>query len=238
MASTRSVTVDMPVGPETTTFKLTKKHLLGNYDLHQQQQGVAADEAPRVYHVVASHFRSMDITLYAGPDRKSSPAVGAGRIATMSRDHKLGYAPASSPSPSPSGGKEDFMWEDMRREKLTEWGYAFSFTPPPSSSPAVVAAGGGRRDRVALMWKRTTHVTAAGMKASRLSVRNFKLVDRGDEGRVLAVFTAARGWSSCGTLQINVDWGVGFERVVVVSCVTLYEKVSRETAGDSADTPG
>ena len=215
MASTKSIAVDIPTGPDTKTFKLTKKHLLGNYGLRQDGPD------PQEYYIVASYFKTMDITLYAGTDRKSSPPIGAGRIASISRDHKLGYSPASSP-----GGKEDFAWEDMRREKLTEWGYAFGFTIPAT------------RERAALMWKRTSHVSVAGMKTNWMSGRNFKLVDRTDENKVLAVFTAVTGWSSCGALQINVDWGVEFERIVVVSCVTLYEKVSREHAGDSADTPG
>lgn len=92
--------------------------------------------------------------------------------------------------------------------------------------------GQQRRRRIALVWTRTRSVVVDGVTRPPLSTRNWKLTETSlaggeadakvDSGVVLAVFTTTTQMGKCGNLQINVDYGRGFDLMVWVTCLSLY----------------
>ncbi|CAH0042657.1 unnamed protein product [Clonostachys rhizophaga] len=95
-----------------------------------------------------------------------------------------------------------------------------------------------RRD---FIWKKTRRIAVEGVdKPSRLLARNWKLTYANDPDDVLAIFTGDLGLSRGGTLQINVDWGVQFEHMVLITLVCQFSKhkqTASRSSGASLVTP-
>ncbi|EAU31580.1 predicted protein [Aspergillus terreus NIH2624] len=104
------------------------------------------------------------------------------------------------------------QWEDMITEKVggSEYRWSMNLQTSPDKS----------RKRTQFVWKRTQHVTVDGVSASKLSSRNFKLLD--DSGNIVAVFTSDRTYRKCGKLQVNVDYGQDFDTMVFITCLGLF----------------
>ena len=111
----------------------------------------------------------------------------------------------------------NIKWEEMTKEtKVTASEYRFSFE-----------LQGGRTN---FAWKRTHSEGVDGDKPS-MTLRNWKLVDlSAAQPVIVAVFTSDRGWSTCGTLQTNVQNGDEFDLMLLTTCLSLYEKARKRAA--------
>lgn len=172
-----------------------------------------------------------DITLHKGADHgPSSPAVACAYIPSVTRTYHVGLGDAVN-------AKEMVRWEEMRQ--CSFWSSSrFSWTMDLPSG-----------ERPELMWKRTGHVAVDSKTVSSLSTRNWKLVNvtgivpdkdgNKSGGDVVAVFTCSNSLSLvCGTLQINVDWGNGFDYMVLTTVVALWEKAKRDSQSSSGGGGG
>jgi hypothetical protein len=120
-------------------------------------------------------------------------------------------------------GSESLTWEDMREE--SPWGNVYS----------VHMNLEGRHDnRRLLLWKRTSRIAAEGQRPG-YSGYNWKLVDATEglakQCPVLAVFTKDSGITPSGILQLNVEWGSYFERMVIATLLSLYVQSCCEHGG-------
>jgi hypothetical protein len=124
-----------------------------------------------------------DLTLHAGTDAHG-PIVAVSSFLRFSGQYKIGLG-------DPAG--IDIRWEDMKRESLRASAYRWEMEL--------------NRERRAFVWKRTRTVGVDNQAPSKMSVRNWKLVDA-SSNEVLAVFTSDRSFAKCGDLQIIADYGV------------------------------
>ncbi|KAK7223983.1 hypothetical protein V2G26_011986 [Clonostachys chloroleuca] len=112
---------------------------------------------------------------------------------------------------------DEMAWDEMR-------------TDCPNTIWSMTSAYDGQT-KAYFMWKRTTNIAVDGIKKpSRLSRRNWILVDHNDQREVLAVYTENLGFSTSGTLQINVDWGNDFECFLLLSLGCMYPKSGMPTS--------
>ncbi|KAF5133528.1 hypothetical protein E5D57_004152 [Metarhizium anisopliae] len=76
-------------------------------------------------------------------------------------------------------------------------------------------------------WKGTVDVAVDGISAG-LNRPGYKLVDvcNDESDEALAVFTPMKGLSKGGVLQLNVNWGEEFERMVILTFMCLYDRIS------------
>ncbi|KAJ6443481.1 pre-mRNA splicing factor [Purpureocillium lavendulum] len=149
-----------------------------------------------------------------------------------------------------SAAGRDMLWEELRMETSNGSRHAWSMLMPVEgdltaggvdSGPA--GHGAHERKRRTFVWKRTHSVAVDGMHIAPLSTRNWKLVEqpadgsgRGthrpqspevgeageDKATPLAVFTTSTQRGRCGVLQINVDYGSGFDTMLLLALLTLY----------------
>lgn len=177
---------------------------------------VLAPDGQLLYHVDQSAFSKSkaNLTLHAGPST-SAPIIVVAHLPRLSHDAKIGLGDPSSSSP-------DIIWEELNRTSRDASAHEWSMTLPDGT-------------RKAFVWKRTHKVSADGMASSALTMRDLKLVEViGGEERVVGVFTAKRGWSSCGVLQINADYGREFDVMVTATVLAIYEKGRRRRAAIAA----
>ncbi|KAK8929611.1 hypothetical protein H634G_03993 [Metarhizium anisopliae BRIP 53293] len=75
-------------------------------------------------------------------------------------------------------------------------------------------------------WKGTVDVAVDGISAG-LNRPGYKLVDvsNDESDEVLAVFSPMKGLSKGGVLQLNVNWGEEFERMVILTFICLYDRI-------------
>lgn len=166
-------------------------------------------------------IKKPDITLHAG-DSDKGPVVAVSKFLKFSGDCKLGLG-------NPDDGNA--QWEDMTRKVALHVKYRFEMTVPSQ-------IGDPNGERRSFLWKHTRHVKVEDDSTSPMwGVRNFKLVDE-RTGRLLAVFTRERSTSKCGKLQINGGYGENFDRMVLVSCVSLYERARRHNRSAGAGGGG
>lgn len=158
-----------------------------------------------------------DLTLHASPDC-TGPVIGVvrlGRGFSSSVDFGLGD-PAATP--------QSVQWGKLT--KASSWG-ASEF-----AMRAVLEPGGAARP---FTWKRTKHVGVGGGEPSRLSSKNWKLLD--GEGKILAVFQSSAGWgiSSGGLLEVRVDdMGRTFEDLVLVTSLALFVRAKNKQSSTAA----
>jgi hypothetical protein len=225
MAVTGESSLPPPSLTSTPQRKYSKRYTLirklwsKNYEwLLHDGSDPSPKETPPTYVINASSFTrgKPTLTLHDGPDNKasSSPVVGCAWI-LATRSHKLGLGDCVN-------APQNVRWEEMRQETFRASEFSFGMSLPDTRE--------GER-RVNLKWKRTSHHAVDGKTARAWSGRNWKLVSTGDddmrdEGKdgIVAVFTSNPDVTTVwGTLQTNVDWGVDFERTLLLSITLLYE---------------
>lgn len=168
-----------------------------------------ADSTGAHYYVDQSLFTSgkPDLTFHEGTTDKG-PIVSVVHMPKMSFDCKVGLGDPAQP--------DSVRWEDLTRETVRASEHRWSMQLPDGS-------------RKNLVWKRTHNVGADGESVSSFTNRNYKLLDAETE-ELLAVFTSDRGVTTCGTLQINVQYGRDFDIMVLTTCLSLYEKARKRAA--------
>lgn len=186
-------------------FKITR----GAFSRHYT---VLGPDGQPLYHVDQSAFTKdkANLTLHAGGDA-SGAVVAVVHLPRFSHDAKIGLGDPRSPA---------ILWEELRRESRDASAHAWSVTLP----------GNGRQTFV---WKRTHKVSADGVASSALTMRDLKLVEAAT-GAVVGVFTARRGWSSCGVLQMDAAYGPAFDVMATATMLAIYEKGRRRRAGVAA----
>jgi hypothetical protein len=177
---------------------------------HRHYEIKSADDQP-LYYVNISNFKpnKPTVILHAGPGTKS-PILAASKFLKLSSDCKLAL-----------GDPDDLtntQWEDMTRESPLHHRYRFEMTIPD-------VKGSGYGERRVFVWKRTHSVKVENTRVFALSLRSFKLIEE-RTGQVVAVFSRERSFTKCGKLQIRVEYGEAFEKMVLISWLSLYEKAS------------
>ncbi|OWT43008.1 C6 zinc finger domain protein [Pochonia chlamydosporia 170] len=159
-----------------------------------------------------------DLVLHAGQDKRA-PSIALAHILQFSQSFKIGFGSTAD--------MDAVEWEDFTRSNIKgsehRWGMTLQRTsdsPSPSRS----------NDRLSLVWKRTTTVTAEGGSEpvtgprGHRGHRGWKLVEESRPEDVWAIFTFDRVFGRRGILQINVNYGEKFNTGVLISILTLYER--------------
>lgn len=164
-----------------------------------------ADRTPLAY-VRSSVFTigKPDLTYHAG-ETDQAPIAAVSKFINFSRHCKVGFGDPNDPN---------IIWEDLKRHKLT------------SHYRIEIALNGGARK--SFMWKRTHNTPIGDDAPSKLSTKNFKLIDEQTE-ELLAVYVnnGVKSWEKCGKFQINVDYGAQFDVMVLITGLSLLEKERR-----------
>ncbi|CAG9939591.1 unnamed protein product [Clonostachys rosea f. rosea IK726] len=185
-------------------FDIKKPNVFTHYDIYPE------DSNTMLHFVSISNFTSNkpDLTLHAGSDTQA-PVLAVSHMPMSTRHFKIGLSNSSS---SPLG--DDMEWENLEKQSVKGNEYHMVF---PMED--------GRRWELA--WKRTHGHAVDNKETSSLSMRDWKLVDL-QTGQVVALFTNER-WSivKTGTVQINGEFGRGFDQLVFITVLSLYEKVRR-----------
>ncbi|GLI72328.1 hypothetical protein PoHVEF18_000498 [Penicillium ochrochloron] len=186
------------------TFNIYKPAFRRHYEIK------SANEQP-LYYVNISSFKpnKPELTLHASPS-STSPIIAASKFLKLSSDCKLAL-----------GDPDDLtntQWEDMTRESSIHHRYRFEMAIPDAN-------GSGHGERRVFVWKRTHSVKVENTRAFPLSLRSFKMVEE-RTGQVVAVFSRERSITKCGKLQIRVEYGEDFVRMVLISWLSLFEKAS------------
>lgn len=197
-------------------FQITKRLMARHYDIN------APDDRPLFYGDISLFTPSKpDLTLHVGGSNKG-PVVAVSNFLKLSGNYKLGV-----------GNPDDMssvQWEDMTKELLHKPKYRLETTIPRGSDQSHV-------ERRTLLWKRTRSVGVEGETPSRLTARNYKLVDERN-GQVLAVFSGGKRPGRGGKLEIRVEYGQDFDHMVLISCLSLYEKARRRSHRGAAGGGG
>jgi len=164
-----------------------------------------AEKAPLAY-IRCSSFTigKPDLTYHAG-ENEEAPITAVCKFINFSRHCKVGLGDPDQPN---------IPWEDLIRHKLTTH-YRFEMT----------LENGERR---AFVWKRTNSVGIGGESPSKLSARNFKLLDEQTE-QLVAVYlnNGTKSWKKSGKFQVNVNYGTVFDTMVFITGLSLLEKERR-----------
>jgi len=214
-----SPSTSAPQRQYTKRYTLIRKIWSKNYDwLLDDGSDLNPKDTPLPTCVInASSFTrgKPTLTLHDGPDA-TSPVVGCAWIPATSRSKKLGLGDCVN-------APQDVKWEELRQENFRASEFSFGMSLP--------GAGEEGYRRVNLRWKRTSHHAVDGKTAHAWSGRNWKLVSADDDVRdtvtdgIVAVFTSNPDLTAdWGTLQINVDWGIDFERILLLS-ITLLNRL-------------
>lgn len=162
------------------------------------------DKTPLAY-VRCSSFTigKPDVTYHAG-ETDQAPIAAVCKFINFSRHCKVGFGDAND---------ANIVWEDLKRYKLTTH-YQIEMT-----------LGGARK---AFVWKRTNHTPVGDDMPSKLSTKNFKLIDEQTE-ELIAVYVnnGVKSWEKCGKFQINVQYGTEFDVMVLITGLSLLEKERR-----------
>ncbi|EWY82450.1 hypothetical protein FOYG_14544 [Fusarium oxysporum NRRL 32931] len=123
------------------------------------------------------------------------------------------------------GDPSNVRWTEMLYRGKDKYGWTFTFNLPDTEQP------------IPMTWRKYNRVAVDGMKASRLSDNNFKLLD--PNGQLMAVFTRhtmSFRLNAVGTLQINMDLGPMFEYAVITTLLSIYDFQKREEDSRSSNT--
>lgn len=167
----------------------------------------STDEQPLYYVNISASPKKPDLVLHDG-NSDSAPKIAACKFLKLSGHGKLAL-----------GDPDDVtntQWEDMIKQSSIHLKYRFEMTIPGVE---------GRGERRAFVWKRTHSIMVKDTKPFPLSMRSLKMIDE-RTGRVAAVFTRERSLSKCGKLQIRVEYGEEFDRMVLMSGLSAYHAVS------------
>lgn len=201
-------------GP-SRVYNITNRLFHRHYDIN------SADDQPLFYGEVSVFtLNKPDLTLHAGTSSQA-PIVAVSKFRKSSGGYKIGI-----------GNPDDVnavQWEDMTKELIHKPKYRFEMTVQCGSDQTQ----SGRRS---FLWKRTRTVGVEDSAPSKWTARNYKLVDEHTE-HVLAVFSGAK-LGRGGKLQIRVEYGEDFDRMVLVSCLSLYEKAKRKQKASSGGGGG
>ncbi|KAJ5678600.1 hypothetical protein N7462_006844 [Penicillium macrosclerotiorum] len=182
----------------------------------------STDDQCLYYGDISSFTRNKpDLTLHAGTGDQA-PVVAAAKFIKLSGQYKLCLGDPND--------MNNAQWEDMTKDRSLHPRHRFEMTIPSYIVP-------DQSERRAFLWKRTRSVIADGAKPLRLNMRNFKLIDARTE-KVVAVFTRERSFSKCGRLQIQENYGENFETMVLISCISLYERLRRRNNSAAASGGG
>ncbi|PYH42219.1 uncharacterized protein BP01DRAFT_394449 [Aspergillus saccharolyticus JOP 1030-1] len=152
--------------------------------------------------------RKPDLTFHAGVD-DSGPIVAVAKFQHFSRSIRIGLGDPQAPG--------DMIWEDLTSQSTGHSKYRWEME--------VHTNGSSRRQ--SFLWKRTHYVGLEGHTWSRLSNRNYKLIDE-QGGNVLALFMSnVASYKESGTLQLYVDYEGQFDLMVLATVLSLYEKARR-----------
>ncbi|KAI9163827.1 hypothetical protein HJFPF1_05454 [Paramyrothecium foliicola] len=154
------------------------------------------------------------LTLFAGSTR-NTPNVAACHMPAGTGDMRIDLIDPDT--------RQVLQQEDLTKESMYASKYRFMTTAP---SLHRCAPESPLRELRSFVWKRTHKVGVNGMKLRRASSRNWKLIDEVTQ-ELLAVFTNEWSLIRCGILQINVDWGTEFDVMVLITCLSMYEKSRR-----------
>ncbi|CAI7615287.1 unnamed protein product [Penicillium glandicola] len=183
-------------GP-SRVYNITNRLFRRNYNIN------SADDQPLFYGEVSIFTPNKpDIILHAGTS-SHAPIVAVSKFLKSSGNYKIGI-----------GNPDDVIgvqWEDMTKELIHKPKYRFEMTIQCGSDQTQ----SGRRS---FLWKRTRTVGVENSAPSKWTGRNYKLMDEHTE-QILAVFSANR-LSTGGRLQIRVEYGEDFDRMVLVSCLS------------------
>lgn len=213
-----SVASDPPIetsGP-SRSYDVSKPLFHRHYDIN------SADGTPLFYADISLFTRNKpDLTLHAGASSQAR-IVAVSQFLKFSGDYKLGLGDPDNMS--------SVQWEDMTKETILSSRYRFEMAVPyePSQAP------GARRS---FLWKRTRSVGVDGSAPSKWTTQNYKLLDERSE-QVLAVFSGTNIPGKCGKIQIRVEYGEEFDRMVLISCLSLYEKARRRNHNAAAGGGG
>lgn len=168
--------------------------------------------------VKAWKLNTPDVTLHAGADT-AAEIVGVAYF-RYSWDIMLGLGdPLDDPS--------SVTWEALHRQALLKNKWTFEFDDSPGRNVATPRLGTPTRRH--FIWQRTNDAADGVEGISRMSMRNFRLNDQ-DTGDVVAVFLASNLTSlrKKGELRIFRELSIGIEKIVLLSCVSISEKMSRD----------
>ncbi|KAJ6137655.1 hypothetical protein N7471_004141 [Penicillium samsonianum] len=196
-------------------YNITNRLFHRHYDIN------SADDQPLFYGEISMFTPNKpDLILHAGTSTRA-PIVAVSKFLKSSGDYKIGI-----------GNPDDVnavQWEDMTKELIHKPKYRFEMTVQCGSDQTQ----SGRRS---FLWKRTRTLGVENSAPSKWTGRNYKLVDEHTE-QVLGVFSGSR-LGRGGKLQIRVEYGEDFDRMVLVSCLSLYEKARRRRQSSSGGGGG
>jgi hypothetical protein len=205
MKPAAQVTETTTISPTLATgagrqFRIKKPNIFTHYDIY------ASGSQSMLYYVDISNFtrNKPDLTLHAGSDQHG-PIAAVSHMPITTGNYKIGLGDPSSPNA---------IWETMEKMSVKANNYQMAF-----------ALEDGQRWPLA--WKRTHEHAVDNKENAKLSMRDWKLVDL-QTGQIVALFTNER-WSvtTTGTVQINGDYGRGFDELVFITVLSLYEKIRR-----------
>ncbi|KAJ5550694.1 hypothetical protein N7535_001365 [Penicillium sp. DV-2018c] len=195
-------------GP-SRVYNITKPMLRRHYDIK------STDDKPLFYGEVSELTPNKpDLILHAGASIEA-PVVAVSKFQKMSGGCKLGL-----------GNPDDInsmKWEDMTREVIYKSKYRIELSIQDQSARV-------EGERRSFLWKRTRNVGVEDSSPSRWTTQNYKLVDEKTQ-QVEAVFTGTKRPGKVGKLQIRAEYGTDFDRMVLISCLSLCEKARRRRHG-------
>lgn len=174
---------------------------------HRRYEIKSSDDQPLYYVSISASPKKPDLVLHDG-NSDTAPKIAACKFLKLSGHCKLAL-----------GDPDDVtntQWEDMIKQSTIHLKYRFEMTIPGED---------GRGERRAFVWKRTQSVTVEDTKPFRLSTRSLKMIDE-RTGQVAAAFARARSLTKCGKLQIRVEYGEEFDRMVLMSGLSAYYAMS------------
>lgn len=202
--STASAPPVEDTGP-SRVFQITKRLMQRHYDIS------SSDDKPLFYGDISLFTPNKpDLTLHVGASSQG-PVVAVSNFLKFSGSYKLGIGNPDDMS--------NVQWEDMTKELLHKPKYRLEMTVQHGADQTP----GERRK---FLWKRTRSVGVEDSAPSRWSIRNYKMVDE-QTGQIMAVFSGGRRPGRGGKIQIRVEYGQDFDHMVLISCLSLYEKARR-----------
>lgn len=161
-----------------------------------------------------------DYTIHHGTDA-SGPIAAAAYLRPRQR-YRIGVAPDLAPSPCPSLPSRPSTLSSWSSVDSMHW-HELWLTGDNSQRHQWEFARTGQT----FTWKRTRREFADPAwdreARSRIPWVHSKLVD--DEERVVAVFTKGRGCRGRGVLQVNVDYGLDFDVMVLMTLCISWEYI-------------